>query len=319
MNSEFRTLSLVTLFAFAATLAGAAPRIECDAPVYNFGTLIEQDEIIHKFTIWNRGDSKLKISKVRACCGMKASMDSMEIAPGSNSICRVVFNMATRQGEQNKQVLLGSNDPQQPYFDLRLKGVRQTAFKITPEAIRFGNLTAGKAQAQRLSVTNGLDPPVTLQAVSSNIKNVEAEIVESADRSWVIQVIAKPMTAQDRLNGTIHLDFSSGRVNVPFSGTVASVIKSVPERITILSDSEKHVDRQVMLSSSDGRAFKIVSAELVHAEGTVGTRQLRLDRWQCSLSVLPSSITADAALHILSSCEEQPEIIIPLELKTANP
>jgi hypothetical protein len=97
------------------------------------------------------------------------------------------------------------------------------------------------------------------------------------------------------------------------------VIKSVPERISILSVSEKRVERLVMVSSNDGRAFKIVSAELIHAEGTVEAKQLRPNRWQCRLSISPSDINVGATLHIVTDCEDQPEVIIPLELKTTNP
>jgi hypothetical protein len=129
----------------------------------------------------------------------------------------VIFNMAGRSGEQNKQVWLGCDEPKQPYFDLWLTGVRQKAFEMIPDVLQFGSLTAGKEQVQTLAITNLLDVATTLKSVSSSIKNVEAKVIESADWSWVIQVAAKPLTTQDRLRGTIPLDFSSGRVNVPES------------------------------------------------------------------------------------------------------
>ncbi|MCU0858001.1 MAG: DUF1573 domain-containing protein [Pontiellaceae bacterium] len=263
--------------------------------------------------IWNRGDTVLEISRVRACCGMKASMDSMRLEPGSNSICHVIFDLSNRTGEQNKQVLIGSNDPKRPYLDLRLTGICGTAIQVTPAAIRFGELTAGVETVQTLVATNLLDEAVSLRSVSSSVKGVKAEIVESADRSWIIRVTAAPLTAQERLSGGIRLDFSSGAVTVPVVGTATPVIKSVPERITVLSGVSESVDRQAVLSSSDGRAFEILSAELMNAEGTAEFKQLRADRWQCTLSILPASVKQGAAVQVHTSCEDQPEIIIPVE------
>ncbi len=133
MISGSKFLSLFPLCAFLANMVVAAPRIECDAPVYDFGTVTDQNKITHEFAIWNRGGTPLTITKVRACCGMKASMDCMEIAPGSNSICRAVFDLSRRNGEQNKRIYLASNDPKQPYLSLSLTGTHLRSSGIQPK------------------------------------------------------------------------------------------------------------------------------------------------------------------------------------------
>ena len=191
--------------------------------------------------VWNRGDSPLEITKVRACCGAEAAMDSMQIAPGSNSVCRAVFILKNRTGEQNKVIYLASNDRNQPY----------TSLKITGECQRIPG-----------------DGPTWSAA-------------------------------------------ASGRSG---SGARRSAIKVVPERITILAGSEKPVERLVVLSSSDKQAVEVVSAELIYSEGTVGLKQLRSDRWQCTLSILPASIQPGAGLRIRTICEAPSEIIISIEI-----
>lgn len=69
------------LFTFAATSLYAAPRIACDSPKYDFGTVIGQEKITREFVLWNRGDSLLKIPKIKDCCGVKSTITPMVIPP----------------------------------------------------------------------------------------------------------------------------------------------------------------------------------------------------------------------------------------------
>jgi hypothetical protein len=231
----------------------------------------------------------------------------------------VVFDLSSRRGAQNKQVWLACDDPEHPYLDLRLTGIHRGAIEATPEALRFDKVVAGRSEIKVLTVTNLLEEAVSLSSITSDVKGVEAELIESAGRSWVIQVTAKPVSAQDRMNGALHLNFSSGTVRVPVWGSAVPLIKPVPAQIVFPAGSETSVERLVVLSSSDERPFEVVSADLIHAGGEVALKKLRPDRWQCTLSVMPSSIRAGAALHIVTDCDEQPEVTVPLELRSVRP
>ena len=232
-NAKFRCL--VWLFALAGSLLYAAPRIACDSPVYDFGTVTNGMKIIHEFTIWNRGSSPLTITKVRACCGMKASMDCMEIAPNSNSVCRAVFDLSRRSGEQDKKIYLASDDPKTPYFSLALKG---TCPSRSPKKARKVSPDSEKAK-----------------------------------------------------------------------------VRAIPEKIVVLSSQEEALQRQVMLTANNGAAFEVLSVELVNAEGKVEVTRIRPDRWRCSLSILPAGIKPGASLRVVTSCEDEPQLEIPLEVK----
>lgn len=88
MNKQTLTLKhhiLIQCFLclFVANLADASPRIACDAPKYDFETVIGEDKITREFVLQNRGDSTLKITKIKDCCGVKSTITPMEILPGS--------------------------------------------------------------------------------------------------------------------------------------------------------------------------------------------------------------------------------------------
>ncbi len=180
--------TFLSLLTFVANLAVATPRIECDSPVYDFGTVTDQNKITHEFTIWNRGDTMLTITKVRACCGMKASMGCMEIAPSTNSVCRAVFDLSRRSGEQNKRIYLASDDPKQPYLALSLTGTHlrpsgippkrgaasnKTGIQAVPESITI--LSGQKEELQRQVMLTGRDGEV-FDVISAELVNVDGTV-----------------------------------------------------------------------------------------------------------------------------------------------
>ncbi len=188
MISGSKFLSLFPLCAFVANLAVATPRIECDVPVYDFGTVTDQNKITHEFAIWNRGDTALTITKVRACCGMKASMDCMEIAPSTNSVCRAVFDLSRRSGEQNKKIYLASDDPKRPYFALSLTGTHirpsgiplkrgaaanKTGVQVVPKSILI--LSGQKGELQRQVMLTGRAGEA-FEIISAELLNVDGTV-----------------------------------------------------------------------------------------------------------------------------------------------
>jgi hypothetical protein len=155
MISGSKFLSLFPLCAFVVNMAVATPRIECDSSVYDFGTVTDQNKLTHEFVIWNRGNTPLTITKVRACCGMKASMDCMEIAPSTSSVCRAVFDLSRRSGDQNKKIYLASDDPKRPYFALSLTGTHIRPSGIPPKKGITPNKTGIQAVPESIIVLSG--------------------------------------------------------------------------------------------------------------------------------------------------------------------
>lgn len=295
--------------------AFSAPKIECDVPKYDFGTVIAGDAITHRFVIWNRGDEPLEIVKIKNCCGVETSVDPMIIAPGTNAICTSVFTTKNRSGEQDKQILLVTNDKKHLYYDLRMTGILQMPIEFTPRWVRLDNLLADSPVSEIISATNMLKVAVTLDSVSVAQKELTAEIAETSDRGWKIRLSSTSSLPVGQLNTRVILNFSTGPVEVPVVGTIRPVIQSSPETILFNSSATGEVERQVMLRSGDGRSFDIVSASLENAEGSVATERLVDGKWRIRLSVQPKSIVNGSVLHIRTSLEAQSVLDFPLLLK----
>jgi hypothetical protein len=308
-------LSQLSLCSFAAITIFSSPRIIFDSPKYDFGTVIGQDEITHEYVLWNRGDSPVKISSIKNCCGTKSSIMPMEILPGSNAVCTTVFTTRNRYGLQDKQILIASNDRKNPYFELKMVGTLLKPVDCTPRYIRLGTLFPDSEIVQTISATNLLDKAVVLESVTSRVKGIAAEIMDVRDRSWTIQLSSsKPMDV-GKINGQIQLGFSSGTVSVPVIGTVKPVIKVVPERIQFSSRSTNVTDRLVMIRSEDGRAFDVLSARLENVEGSVEIKKLADNQWRLKIIISPSKIQLGGKLTVETTCPLQPVIEIPFSVK----
>lgn len=121
----------------AEYLAVAAPRIQCDAPDFDFGKLDNSETINHSFIIKNIGNEPLQIINVKACCGAAALAKDSVVAPGLSTEIRVKGSLYGRQGQQLRTVTLYSNDPDHPQFECHLTGLAVAiAEKNPPQSSR---------------------------------------------------------------------------------------------------------------------------------------------------------------------------------------
>lgn len=89
---------------------------------FNFGTIMQGDQVKHDFEFTNTGKEPLIISNAAGSCGCTVPEWPKEpIASGAKAVIKVTFNSAGKQGVQDKTVTLQSNAAQNPLV-LHLKG-----------------------------------------------------------------------------------------------------------------------------------------------------------------------------------------------------
>jgi len=99
-------LPIILLFPL---MAGAVegPKLVCDEPVFNFGTVDQSAVITHVFTVRNVGDLTYEHKYVRASCGCtRGRLVPRRVAPGETAELTVVFTARRRRGPQKKTVRL---------------------------------------------------------------------------------------------------------------------------------------------------------------------------------------------------------------------
>jgi hypothetical protein len=314
-----RLLVMVSGLMLAASLplrAANAPRIACRQTVYDFGTRESINSVEHVFTIFNDGDAPLQIGQVRGCCGATATIADMSISPGSNTALKVVFSLAGRGGKQNKSFYLGSNDPKEPYLQLRLVGNVVETLNASPRSIDFGVLEQGASTNAEVFIvcTSNLNLTVT-NAVADAGFAVEFGQGPS-NNLWRITVRpASPPLGLTRGRVTIltdHKDYP--KLEIPVTVTVASDIVAVPKEIVVTETGEKPqpVTRYVAVRSRTGKPFKILKLEAPDSDIKLSHEQIASGGYRITLAnVMPFEDLNGKDLVIVTDHPQTKKVTVP--------
>jgi hypothetical protein len=98
-----------------------APRIRVEPEAFDFGKAQPGKTLRKDFTLSNFGDAELVIEKVSTTCGCTAALTAdSKLAPGGSTQLRVTLETRDYSGRLERQVLVRSNDPQQPLVTVRV-------------------------------------------------------------------------------------------------------------------------------------------------------------------------------------------------------
>lgn len=98
------------------------PRIEFDTALYDFGRILQGEQISTVFSFTNTGDAELVIQKVQTSCGCTVPQyEKAPVAPGERGEIRVRFDSDGKEGTQYKTIKVSTNC-EEPIFDLVIRG-----------------------------------------------------------------------------------------------------------------------------------------------------------------------------------------------------
>jgi hypothetical protein len=104
--------------------AGApVPQLDMPSISQDFGRIYEQWDVTHVFALQNTGDADLQISNLVTSCGCTtAELSSNVIPPGQRADLTVTFdaNYHETHGEVTRLVWFATNDPSQPWVEVRI-------------------------------------------------------------------------------------------------------------------------------------------------------------------------------------------------------
>jgi hypothetical protein len=101
----------------------ALPRVDLPTASYDFGTIPGQPDVAHVFAVQNAGTADLEIWNLVTSCGCTtAQLSSSVIPPGQRADLTVVFDpdFHTTRGETVRLVWFATNDPTQPWMEVRI-------------------------------------------------------------------------------------------------------------------------------------------------------------------------------------------------------
>ncbi|HEX2253875.1 MAG TPA: DUF1573 domain-containing protein [Thermoanaerobaculia bacterium] len=117
--------------------ATGAPKAVVPQPVHDAQTVPKGQNVVHDFRIVNEGTAPLEITDVRPTCGCTVAEFDKVIAPGASGKIHVVLDTSTFDGGIAKTVMVFTNDPANPRFNLTIKAEVQPFIFVNPGYARF--------------------------------------------------------------------------------------------------------------------------------------------------------------------------------------
>ena len=168
----------------------AAPRIEVDQTLWDFGLATNVAAVSHAFVIRNAGDAELEINRVISGCDpcLRVGMEKTKISPGGQSALRCHLDLRALSGRISRTVTMECNDPVQPLLVLGVTGVVVPAYQITPTEISLD-----MARGQRWGIAE-IVPALPLHAPLSLVEcsdsNLAAQVSMIASNRFILTVQA---------------------------------------------------------------------------------------------------------------------------------
>ena len=130
------------LMSWALCVSASEPRLVCDEPTFNFGEVpVGIQPVTHIFMLRNAGNVTATITNVYSGCGCTTTLLTRSVLPpGESEPLTVRFDLAGRQGAQNRLLYVNWNSPNGQPLRLSLTGMVFTAVKVEPPYVYLNNV-----------------------------------------------------------------------------------------------------------------------------------------------------------------------------------
>jgi len=310
----------------AAEVHTPAPKLVCDAPDFDFGTVDNSQTVNHTYVVRNDGDLTLEISNVRPSCGCTvASISERQVPPGGETRITALLNLSGRQGAQHKVMTVESNDPQQPQFMLVLRGVAGQALDVQPARLMQAQIPAGTQPTNVVTVSSSLGIPFQITAVESTTESIKAS-VETVTSGSVYRVNVWPSQplAPGQLEATVVIRTDLAQrptVEVPTLFMVNTDLTVAPREMVFPTASDEPVTRYIIVRAAADVPFQISQVDKPSPDITTEITPFGSSGYRIQLSNLrPQAALNQQVIRITTSIPGQPPLEVPIRIiQTAAP
>jgi len=161
----------------------AAPHIEFEKTVWDFGTISRADSVKGTFGFRNTGDAVLNVEEPTTSCGcITAELKDRSIPSGHK--CEVTFTltMPSVRSVLNRHIFITSNDPQNSKVTLSAKAVYVPVFEIEPFLLPV-NVPAGQTTNVVALVRRTDGQPLNIARLEPTKPWIKARVEKIAERN----------------------------------------------------------------------------------------------------------------------------------------
>lgn len=265
----FLTLSILTF-------SQENPKLVCNEPLKDFGTVVKGEEVFHTFELKNEGNANLTILDVRVSCGCTIAEADKVIKPGQIGKVKTKLETKDFKGPITKDITILSNDPEEPQLKLFLKAIIKPVVEVLPDAnLRFVKLKREVGKVQRLLVTEEENLEFKILKYESSKPFIKFEYIPAPqdkinpqykNKQYEITVFILPETPVGMLNEKVFVYTNSKlvpKVELKILGLVRPEILVTPPKLE-MGEIEPTTDFQKMIKVKDNSGsgkFEIFSIQ----------------------------------------------------------
>jgi len=175
---------------------GPQPRLQVDKPIFDLGKRWSTEKPIkHDFVIRNAGQATLHIKHIGSSCGCThVGPKDVKIEPGKTWNLSVELDLRRQQTLVVHKIGVLSNDPKQPKFLLKIRGVVRQPIVIKPHnAHFFGKVGKDETRERKMTLKNNTDQTMDLKLARCDGKTFSAKIEPiTPGKEYRLVITARP-------------------------------------------------------------------------------------------------------------------------------
>lgn len=246
------------------------PALACPAPLVAKGDIKAGPPLSHAFTLSNRTQDTLTITKVEAGCGcVHRSLSANVLKPGETATLTLDVNTLTQPDGPNRWQAVVSYTANGTPGELAVSMTATLSREVTISPPQLAFSTTGEA-TQQLTVADRRAKPLSIVKVSSTSPHLTAAAVNG-----IIQVKLSADAPAGQRDDLIVLQtndpvYSEFRIPVRINKKSPGQVAASPEEVNVkLATGQDEVSALVQLRAPDGKSVRIDSAASDFSAATV--------------------------------------------------
>ncbi|MGQ9591421.1 MAG: DUF1573 domain-containing protein [Planctomycetota bacterium] len=262
-------------FALLAVPSALPGGVALHPRVVDFGDRGHDERPSATLSLRNDGTAPVKVLAVEKTCDCLAiSPRSIPapIPPGGSAVLEVSMASGRAIGALEKYIDIRTDDPRAPSIRVPVRMRVFDGFSIEPRELHFDGVCGGEPLAQSVAVAfsrrdvkrdfalafDGVFDPARKAAKNPHFRGSVAAL-KGGKR---IDIVLEPTHPEGRIWAELHASLDGRKLVIPIAGEMFRWIKVVPTYFNfsrVSADDPKSLRREVLLASTDGREFRIVS------------------------------------------------------------
>jgi hypothetical protein len=238
-----------------------SPKITFESLVYDFGEVGPSAKNEGQFKFTNTGEGLLKITKVARCCGVITRLDKMEYAPGESGTLEVEWNSGPLESTMKKNIIVHSNDPNNPATSLTIKA--KVVLKVTwePKKLKLF-LDENNAGCPNITISSIDNRPFSITDFKSTADCITADFDPNVEKTeFVVEPKVDMKKLQENLRGRVNISLSHPQGNlatIPYS-VLPKYTVNPPLIIIFNAEPEKPILKTISVLNNYHKEFEIES------------------------------------------------------------